>query len=273
MDFGASAGFRVFSRGVGRLGRHITSFVMDDLNCNTTEVTPRPSVEHSDPSSAHRDPASMPSDMPKLNLDPPKPGKQTGRLMSLPPEIQLMIVRQLTFGDVERLRRTCKFYRSFIAPATVRELFKPYMKMVLLSHCYICLKYDPTKASLLWADFGDPRYPLASKCVDCAVAAGDFMVGKKVSLGNFASVWVCRWCGYPVFADSAWNQPEFHKICYNRYNDILLGYFSLGWIQFAVVVTGGALCWKYFRLNKMVLIPSIVSRGALRRCQNGRIFC
>ena len=81
-----------------------------------------------------------------------------------------------------------------------------------------------------------------------------------MSLGNYASVWLCRWCGYPVFADSAWSQPEFHRGCYNRYNDVLRAYFALGWIQFCLVVVGGALCWRYFRDDRMVLIPSIVSQ-------------
>ncbi|KAL0940312.1 f-box domain-containing protein [Colletotrichum truncatum] len=187
-------------------------------------------------------------------------GPKTGNsLMDLPPELQLLIIDHLEFGELENLRRTCRFYRNFLTKQTIRDLFGEQFRLALLAHCYICLKYDPTRGSLLWADYNHPRYPLASKCVDCAYQKNELSVGKKVALGNYASVWICRWCGYPVTNASAPNQPEFHKGCYEHYNNVLLVYFVLGWIQLSLGIVAGALCWRYFKDKVLVLAPSIVN--------------
>ncbi|TDZ24964.1 hypothetical protein Cob_v002113 [Colletotrichum orbiculare MAFF 240422] len=187
-------------------------------------------------------------------------GPKTGNsLMDLPPELQLLIIDHLEFGELENLRRTCRFYRNFLTKQTIRDLFGEQFRLALLAHCYICLRYDPTRGSLLWADYNHPRYPLASKCVDCAYQKNELGVGKKVALGNYASVWICRWCGYPVTNASAPNQPEFHKGCYDHYNNVLLVYFVLGWIQLCLGIVAGALCWRYFSDEVFVLAPSIVN--------------
>ncbi|KAF9874460.1 F-box domain-containing protein [Colletotrichum karsti] len=187
-------------------------------------------------------------------------GPKTGNsLMDLPPELQLLIIDHLEFGELENLRRTCRFYRNFLTKKTIRDLFGEQFRLALLAHCYICLKYDPTRGSLLWADYNHPRYPLASKCVDCAYQQNELSVGKKVALGNYASVWICRWCGYPVTNASAPNQPEFHKGCYGHYNNVLLVYFVLGWIQLCLGIVGGALCWRYFKQKVLILAPSIAN--------------
>jgi hypothetical protein len=295
-NFDASAAFRLVGRGMNRLAHRIRLLVFNypstSISTNTTSPSSSSSnvvghpalpvaaalgpLQQNPPGSipdANRKPGSSDGKaaqpVPVQSEVPPKKAKNKrpeSRLMSLPPEIQLMIVRKLEFGDVEQLRRTCKFYRTFISPKTVRELFRPYFKTTLLAHCYLCLKHDPSKTGLLWADYNDRRYPLASKCIHCAVQREELTVGKKVALANYASVWVCRWCGYPVSIDSAWNQPEFHRKCYNRYNDVLLVYFALGWIQFSLVVVGGALLWRYFRDERMILISSIVSGSFIPRC-------
>ncbi|KAK6225330.1 F-box domain-containing protein [Colletotrichum tabaci] len=194
-------------------------------------------------------------------------GPRTGNsLMDLPPELHLMIIDYLEFGELENLRRTCRFYRNFLTKQTIRDLFGEQFRLALLAHCYICLKYDPTRGNLLWADYNHPRYPLASKCVDCAYQEDELAVGKKVALGNYASVWICRWCGYPVAGTAAPNQPEFHKNCYSHYNNVLLAYFVLGWIQLSLGIVAAALCWKYFRDETLVLVSSIVNFVLLWWC-------
>ncbi|KAJ0148752.1 hypothetical protein CTA2_644 [Colletotrichum tanaceti] len=194
-------------------------------------------------------------------------GPRTGNsLMDLPPELHLMIIDYLEFGELENLRRTCRFYRNFLTKQTIRDLFGEQFRLALLAHCYICLKYDPTRGNLLWADYNHPRYPLASKCVDCAYQEDELAVGKKVALGNYASVWICRWCGYPVAGTSAPNQPEFHKGCYRHYNNVLLAYFVLGWIQLSLGIVAAALCWRYFRDETLVLVASIVNFVLLWWC-------
>ncbi|EFQ31146.1 F-box domain-containing protein [Colletotrichum graminicola] len=194
-------------------------------------------------------------------------GPKTGNsLMDLPPELHLMIIDYLEFGELENLRRTCRFYRNFLTKQTIRDLFGEQFRLALLAHCYICLKYDPTRGSLLWADYNHPRYPLASKCVDCAYQEDELAVGKKVALGNYASVWICRWCGYPVASAAAPNQPEFHKECYSHYNNVLLVYFVLGWIQISLGIVASGLCWRFFRDETLVLVAAIVNFVLLWWC-------
>jgi hypothetical protein len=205
-------------------------------------------------------PASSPPEAEALRRSKPKVKPRPDcRLMNLPPEIQLHIIRHLEFGELENLRRTCRFYLTFVNKNTVKELLGPNIKQTLLAHCYLCLTHDPTRATLLWAEWNNPRYPLASKCVDCAFRDGDLKVGRKVALANYASVWVCRMCGYPISADAAANQPEFHKQCYRGYNHILLVFFILGWVQWSLGVVASALCWTYFKHDSRILAPSIVS--------------
>ncbi|KAK2046590.1 hypothetical protein LZ31DRAFT_188226 [Colletotrichum somersetense] len=206
-----------------------------------------------------------------VSLDPRRRsrslGPKTGNsLMDLPPELHLMIIDYLEFGELENLRRTCRFYRNFLTKQTIRDLFGEQFRLALLAHCYICLKYDPTRGSLLWADYNHPRYPLASKCVDCAYQEDELAVGKKVALGNYASVWICRWCGYPVASGAAPNQPEFHKKCYSHYNNVLLVYFVLGWIQLSLGIVASGLCWRFFRDEILVLVAAIVNFVLLWWC-------
>ncbi|KAK5997774.1 hypothetical protein PT974_00134 [Cladobotryum mycophilum] len=178
-------------------------------------------------------------------------------LLRLPSELQLLILSYLDFGDIERLRRTNSGIRRSLNKATIRTLF-PNLKDVLLSTCYLCLVHKHGM-DLIRAEESDARYPLASRCFDCVAQRSGFMVGRKYMLGNSASVWVCRWCGYPVSTIAGWNQPEFHVKCFQKYNRILLLYFLLGCAQWAVVIIAAALCWHYFRHSKMVLGPTIVN--------------
>ena len=172
----------------------------------------------------------------------------------------MLILQHLQFGDLERLRQTCHFFRSLITSPMLKKLFGDELKVMLLSHCYLCLKHDPTYVNLLWADYTDPRYPFASKCIDCAVQRNELMVGRRVSLGNYSTAWVCRWCGYPVLAASAWGSAvHFHKECNEVYIRVLIGYVVLGWTQFSIAVVGAALCFKYFRQDQRVVVSCIVS--------------
>ncbi|KAF4977552.1 hypothetical protein FZEAL_5923 [Fusarium zealandicum] len=182
----------------------------------------------------------------------------SSRLLKVPTELQIMILGYLTFGQIESLRRTCRFLRREISKPIIRELF-PRLKFELLSTCYRCLCYEPLRAHLVRADESDARYPLANECLDCVAARGGFMVGRKYTLGTWASVWACRYCGYPITSDAAWNEPEFHRLCYRRFHKIMFYYFLVGSAQSVVAIVGAALCWSFFRKEKLVLAPTIVN--------------
>ncbi|KAJ4222243.1 hypothetical protein NW759_006665 [Fusarium solani] len=179
-------------------------------------------------------------------------------LVKLPTELHMMIMEHLTFGQVESLRRTCRALRGRISKPVIREVF-PGIKFELLSTCYRCLCYDPLRDTLIRADESDARYPLASECLDCVAARGGFMVGRRYTLGTWASVWVCRYCGYPVTSGAAWNEPEFHRVCYRRFHWMLFYFFLVGIAQGFVTIIGSALCWGFYNKEKMVLAPTIVN--------------
>ncbi|KAF5012174.1 hypothetical protein FDECE_1764 [Fusarium decemcellulare] len=180
------------------------------------------------------------------------------RLLQLPMELQLMILKKLTFGQIETLRRTCRYLRSQISKPVIRELF-PGLRFELLSTCFRCLCYDPLRSRLIRADESDARYPLANECVSCVAARGGFTIGRRYTLATWATVSVCRYCGYPITGDPVWNEPEFHHGCYKRFRKVLFYYFLVGCAQSAASIIGAALCWSYFRHEVLVLAPTIVN--------------
>jgi hypothetical protein len=179
-------------------------------------------------------------------------------LLRLPAELQLMILKHLTFGEVESLRRTCCLLRHTINKPFIREVF-PSIKFELLSTCYRCLRYDALRDHLIHADESDARYPLANECLDCVSSRGGFVVGRMYTLGTFATVCVCRYCGFPVTSDAAWKEYEFHRVCYRRYRMILLYYFLVGCAQSTITIVAASLCWKYYKKEKLILGPTVVS--------------
>ncbi|KAK3356798.1 hypothetical protein B0T25DRAFT_452569 [Lasiosphaeria hispida] len=193
-----------------------------------------------------------------------EPTKKLLHLLSLPPEVQLLILSQLRFADIERLRRTCKQLRYLATPHQIRILMGPMqLQNELLGHCKSCLAYDEYRQTLLLSSVTDPGYPLASRCVRCALIAGDPRIrfGKKVRLANFETVFVCRWCGWTIAEPSisAYTNEQFHRECYRGYSNALFFYFLLGWVQLSIGITGAALAWRYFRHVTMVFAPTVAS--------------
>lgn len=183
-------------------------------------------------------------------------------LQTLPPEVLMLIIHQLNFGDIERLRRTNHFFHDFAAPRMVRALFgAAELHRLLVSHCASCLTYDEGKSRLLLASILHRDYPLCARCVDCAVAGRDdrLVVGRKVTMGDGGGVWVCRWCGWPVLTDAALGHAQFHRDCYSAYNDSLLFFFLLGWVQLGLGIVAAALAWTYYRDVIIVYAPTITS--------------
>ncbi|KIL85728.1 hypothetical protein FAVG1_11223 [Fusarium avenaceum] len=157
-------------------------------DAKSVKKTPSPYVHKaSQPDSSH----------PIANID--------NRILRLPTELQLMILQHLTFGEVESLRRTCRPLRNRINKPFIREVF-PCLKFQLLSTCFRCLRYDPVRDHLIHAGESDARYPLANECLDCVSSRGGFVVGRTYTLGTFATVCVCRYCGFPVTNDAAWKE-------------------------------------------------------------------
>ncbi|KAM3514562.1 hypothetical protein MY11210_001797 [Beauveria gryllotalpidicola] len=191
--------------------------------------------------------------------------KQTKRqlldhFLALPPELQLKILSYLDFGDLERLRRSSRFFLSSLSPKLVRSLLKPHFRHHIRYTCRICLEqYWEGGEALVSTDEHDPRFPLSSRCIDCVWEKKGFDVGIKYLMGNNAAVFVCRWCGRPVTRQPAWNQPEFHKKCFKRYTKVVFFYYVIGVGQWVVVYIASGLCWHYFRSRAMWVVGIVVA--------------
>lgn len=201
------------------------------------------------------------TDASNVSVTRPVTPEEPRNFMTLPAEIQIVILQHLDFGDIERLRRTCKYWYNFATPRLVRSIWGPdTFRAILIRHCRICLTYCPRDVARLLTTPLDAGYPLSSRCVKCTIQSrdGTVRIGRKTTLGNFTDYWTCRWCGWPITTDSSTGHPQFHKRCYDRYAIVLLAFFLLGWVQFFLGIAGSGLCWHYFRNDKLVLAPTIV---------------
>ncbi|KLU87942.1 hypothetical protein MAPG_06932, partial [Magnaporthiopsis poae ATCC 64411] len=59
--------------------------------------------------------------------------------------------------------------------------------------------------------------------------------------------------------DAALGHVQFHRACYGAYNDSLLFFFLLGWVQLGLGIVAGALAWTYYRDEISVYAPTITS--------------
>ncbi|KAK4139621.1 uncharacterized protein C8A04DRAFT_15706 [Dichotomopilus funicola] len=206
---------------------------------------------------------------------PPAPEPRPRHLLALPHEILLLIILRLDFADIVRLRKTCKALHSLASPQQIRRLFGPVqLRLQLLGHCKNCLLYDPFRSRLLQPTVADHGYPLASCCLDCAVKDRDprIRVGKRINLANMDTVWVCRWCGFPIVEGGAFGCEQMHRFCYKRYNDALFVFFLLGWLQLGLGIVAAALAWRYFRDDILVFAPTVTNFLLLWICL-GFIIC
>ncbi|ORY59968.1 uncharacterized protein BCR38DRAFT_350055 [Pseudomassariella vexata] len=206
-----------------------------------------------------------------LSINPDAPS----RLLALPLELQFLIFSSLAFGDLERLRRTCHYYRMLLSHEYIRELFEKSEQGGFLgqltSTCQTCLDAPGRSALVL-----QPRPPVSrasqshphplhpknhptAKCFRCAVQSRDLRVGTTVTLANSGIAWVCRWCGWPVVGPHSWAHEQFHVGCYDRYCRVLWIFMCLGFAQFAVGVVAATLALRYFKGEKVVLGPAVAS--------------
>lgn len=190
------------------------------------------------------------------------------RLLALPTELQFFVISYLALSDLERLRRTCQYYRFLLSPEYVRALFggEQGFASQLTGHCQECLE-TPGRGALI---LQPPRpgsnrgLPLSSsKCFRCSVADRDLKVGAYYPLAsnNSSRAWTCRWCGWPVAGAHSWASEQFHVACYDRYYRVLWVFMFLGFAQLAVGIVAASLSLVYFRHDLVVFAPTVVSFG------------
>lgn len=192
----------------------------------------------------------------------PSSAEPPSRLLALPTELQFLVFAHLGLSDLERLRRTCQYYRHILSPEYVLALFGGYQGLAsqLMGHCQNCLE-TPGRSSLI---LQPNTRPLSSKCFRCSVQARDHKVATRVPLANAGQAWICRWCGWPVAGSHSWASDQFHINCYDRYYRVLWVFLLLGFAQFSVGIVAGALSLVYFRHELVVFAPTVVCTAGLR---------
>lgn len=193
-------------------------------------------------------------------------------LVDLPNELQYMTAAYLGFGDMQRLRRTCRHFHGLLNADFVRQHFggdEAYVRQ-LTSHCAACLE-RPGRHRLILQSVANNRAP-SSKCFRCAAAARELRVGRQVPLASARAAWVCRWCGWPVAGAPSAAHEQFHVACYDGYYRVLWGFLLLGFAQFAAGVVAAALSLVYFRAHLLVLPPAVASFVLLWACMAFLVF-
>ncbi|KAL7956978.1 hypothetical protein V8C34DRAFT_287242 [Trichoderma compactum] len=177
--------------------------------------------------------------------------------LQLPPELQFKILGHLDFGEIQRLRQTCRLFRDGINNEVMAGLF-PRIVEAMLSTCYVCLK-QMRRDEIVLGNEEHVRYPMTSKCFNCMAKRSGFMVGQIYALASSEPVYVCRWCGIPVTVEMGFNQAEYHNPCFEKFKMVSGLHYTIGVLQWTVVVCGSALCWHNFRRQRMATVPVVLA--------------
>ncbi|KAK3303923.1 uncharacterized protein B0T15DRAFT_485713 [Chaetomium strumarium] len=212
---------------------------------------------------------------------PPQPPKRRPlHLLTLPPEILIMILQHLNFPAILRVSTTCKQLHHLASPAQISTLVgADWLDAQLQRHCKRCLVHDPWRSIFLTPQPQprprdcDPsssvcKYALASLCLGCAIKVRDprIRVGRRVPMAKADVVLVCRWCGFPVVLGFRSHhivisqRDQMHRLCYRRYHHALFVFrFVLGGLQFGLGIVAAALAWRYFRHRVLVFAPTVTN--------------
>lgn len=193
------------------------------------------------------------------------PGKRAPahNLLALPQEVQLLIFKFLDFGEIEALRRTCRHFKALLGHDAVIDLFGSVRLLheAQLVTCSVCLCRTKDRGRI-WVDpDSDRNWPLASKCTPCAYAAGDLVVDKVVTVGDWTNCNICRWCGYPVAQLEATHlvkTHEFHVPCWGAYRMATIFHTCIGVLNFTFTLMACVFLWVTFRdLWQLIVSPAV----------------
>lgn len=182
------------------------------------------------------------------------------RFLGLPLEVRLLILKELHFGDIDRLRKTCRALRLAIDKPVIRMTF-PDLSRVLANTCRDCLGTDCCGKLMILANEKSPEQPLANRCWRCMAKGKSLVAGKKYRTGSGKGKYcVCRWCGLFVSRPEVFGQEaEYHDTCYRTRMISWYVYMGIGLLQWAVTLTALGMCWTHFKEHTLVLGSTVVS--------------
>lgn len=192
-------------------------------------------------------------------LAPGEPTSWIARFVRLPREMQIMILSYLSFGEMERLRRTCKFLRVYISKPMMRVIY-PKIDLAILQTCRLCLISQLYGKDIVVSGQDHPQYPFSGNCVKCLVNRSELMVDTKYTLGCGADSFICRLCGLPVIITEEWDDRHFHVKCQASYLDQTVTFLFAGFLQAVFNVIATSLCWAFYNDRALILGCTTVSK-------------
>lgn len=185
-------------------------------------------------------------------------------LLTLPPEIIILLLERLEPNDIEWLRCTCRYFKDFTTLAVMNSIFgETQLQEMLLSYCRLCgMKHQSTPmTSLVRARLPEHGSKLTVLCAQCARLKGHAVLkaGCNVRLWSGGIAISCPWCGWPTCPDRTLLRA-FHLDCSKAYLRASKIWVAIGFGQMAVGLVAAALAWKYFRNVPLVFAPTVVSR-------------
>jgi hypothetical protein len=180
-------------------------------------------------------------------------------------EIRLAILKELHFGDIDRLRRTCRALRLSIDKPVIQMVFSD-LPRVLANTCRDCLGTDCCGKLVILANEKSPDQPLANQCWRCMARSKSLVAGKKYRTGSGKGKYcVCRWCGLFVSRPEVFGQEaEYHDTCYRTRMKGWYVYMGIGLLQWAITFTPLGMCWTHFNGYALVIGSTVVSFSGKR---------
>jgi hypothetical protein len=186
------------------------------------------------------------------------------RFLLLPVEIRILIMEHLAFGDVERLRRTCRDFRMSISKPMIKLAF-PYLSETLASTCRHCLGTDASSRLIIKTVYNHPEGAFKNQCWRCVSRRKEYKLDKRYEMVDETKCYFCRWCGYPVprgtGAGHRVERMQYHNACSRKRTKANRWFFTAGFLQWGMLLTACGMCWAHFPEYGLVTGFTIVSEA------------
>lgn len=186
------------------------------------------------------------------------------RFILLPVEIRILILEHLEFGDIDRLRRTCRGFRMSISKPMIKAAF-PYLSETLASTCRHCLGTDASSRLIIKTTYNYPQGAFKNQCWRCVSRRKDYKLDTRYEMVDETKGYFCRWCGYPVPRGAGvghrLERTQYHNSCSRKRSVAHRWWFATGFFQWGLLLAACGMCWDLYHEYPMVIGFTIVSEA------------
>lgn len=202
---------------------------------------------------------------------PPLPldvgASSTCDLLSLPLELQYMILAQLDLASLLTLRRSSTLYYHIINPGLLRKFFirNGRASLALAACCNQCL--CAPGLDRLVVDGTLDVYSWRSVCFRCYGnrISQDYQINPwpVIHIASGDEGYICHFCNWPVVNNGRDDGIDrLHAVCRVRRRLVLLIWILMAFLQFGLGVICAVLAWTRYKRSPGILIPSSVRISA-----------